>query len=348
MSSCQCTTTAKPRAGAGPGRAFCHVTVLLLFLAAAPLAALGNEPPKPPQSPAPAALGLREGVPLPTLGGLQFWSDELLFHQWRIQRNALTGDCRLLDENNFRHAAGTFDQCRAVLESIKRERKLPRMGGKTVIVLHGLADTRLRMTAICDHLHRQGGYEVFNVGYASTRLGIADHAKALASIIAGLDGVEEINFVGYSLGNLVIRHYLADRGKAGGKPDPRFHRMVMIGPPNHGSQVATMLDQSKLVLLTGGAPVRELGHHWAWTETALATPSFPFGIIAGGRGDGRGFNPLLPGDNDGLVTVANARLEGAADFVRVPVMHTVLTVDAAVLQYTLEFLQNGRFQPPRR
>ena len=56
---------------------------------------------------------------MPTLGGKQFWADELFFHQWRIQRNVLDGHCRLLDENNLRHASGTFDECRAALEQIK-------------------------------------------------------------------------------------------------------------------------------------------------------------------------------------------------------------------------------------
>src|SRR3989304_9434008 len=72
---------------------------------------------------------------LPTLGGKQFWADELFFHKWRIQRNVFTGHYRLLDENNRRHAWGTFDQCREILEKIKHQRHLPPMKGKAVIGL---------------------------------------------------------------------------------------------------------------------------------------------------------------------------------------------------------------------
>src|SRR5690349_19119287 len=56
----------------------------------------------------------------PTLGGRQFWADELFFHEWHIQRNSLTGHCRLLDGANMRHAWGSFEQCSAKLEQIKK------------------------------------------------------------------------------------------------------------------------------------------------------------------------------------------------------------------------------------
>ena len=77
-------------------------------------------------------------VPLPTMGGKQFWADELFFHQWHIQRNVLTGHYRLSDEEDIRRAWGTLADCRTALEQIKREQHLPPMRGKAVILLHGL------------------------------------------------------------------------------------------------------------------------------------------------------------------------------------------------------------------
>src|SRR5437764_11506322 len=68
-------------------------------------------------------------VATPTLGGMQFWGDKLFFHQWRIQRNVFTGHCRLLDADLRRHAWGSFAQCQAKLEEIKRTGKLPPMQG---------------------------------------------------------------------------------------------------------------------------------------------------------------------------------------------------------------------------
>ena len=147
---------------------------------------------------------------MPTMGGKQFWSDELFFHKWRIQRNVFTGHYRLLDEKDRRHASGTYDECRETLDDIKLKQGLPPMKGKAVIVLHGLFRSRNSMDSLCDYLAGQGGYEVFNMTYPSTRDDIGEHARSLAHVIDNLDGIQEVNFVGHSLGNIVIRHYLGD------------------------------------------------------------------------------------------------------------------------------------------
>jgi pimeloyl-ACP methyl ester carboxylesterase len=286
-----------------------------------------------------------KSLPMPTLGGMQFWADELFFHEWRIQRNAITGHCRLLDGNLLRHASGSYEQCLRTLDEIKRQRNLPPMQGKAVVLLHGLGDTRLSMARLGKHLERHGGYTVFNVVYPSTRGSVADHARSLANVIHHLEGIEEIHLVGLSLGNIVIRHYLADHTDeaTGRRPDPRIKRFVMLGPPNHGSIAATDFGKSRLFNRVLGEPGQELGRHWTWLESSLAVPQCPFGIIAGGLDNEAGFNPLLPGDDDGVVTVASTRLAGASDFIVVPVLHPLLPTDPKVMQYTLSFLQHGYF-----
>lgn len=285
-----------------------------------------------------------ESIPAPTLGGLQFWADELFFHQWRIQRNAITGHCRLLDENNLRHAWGTYQQCHDKLEQIKRQRQLPPMQGEVVIVLHGLAGIRPVMSPLCKYLQR-GGYVVFNVTYPSTRRGIAGHARALAKIIENLDGIEKINFVGHSLGNIVIRRYLAEQTDqpAGRQPDRRIRRFVMIAPPNQGSLLADALAENPLFSKLAGKPGQQLGKQWIRLEGELATPQCEFGILAGGLGNQHGFNPLIPGDDDGTLAVESTRLAGASDFLIVPATHSLLVVDSKVFEYTLRFLQKGYF-----
>ena len=285
-----------------------------------------------------------------TLGGNQFWADKLFFHRWRIQQNALTGHCRLLDAGNVRHASGSFEECRAALERIREERKLPPMQGRAVIVLHGLGACHAIMSGLAKHLEKDGEFQVFNVNYPSTLGTIHDHAQSLAGIIEHLDGIEEINFVAHSLGNIVVRHYLADQTDEarGRRPDPRIKRMVMIGPPNHGSELATSLSSGKLARTVLGKPVEQLGPHWVWEERDLAIPQFEFGIIAGGRGSGRGFNPWLSGDDDGILTVASTRLAGAADFAVVPDVHALLPFDSKVRDYALRFLRHGYFVSPER
>ena len=301
--------------------------------------------------PAPAAVpsGGKDLVPTPTMGGMQFWADVLFFHQWRIQRNAVDGHYRLLDENNLRYAWGTLAQCQDVLAEIRKERRLPPMQGRGAVVLHGLGDTRGTMGNLCEYLRREGRYEVFNVSYPSTRSMIADHAEALDSIVRHLDGIEEISFVAFSMGNIVVRHYLADQLRGPDKgADPRIKRMVMIGPPNQGSELAVRVGNGLVFQAVLGRPIRQLGREWVWEEGSLATPSFEFAIIAGGLGDGRGYNPILPGDNDGVVTVASTRLVGAKDFMLVPAIHTLLPGESRVFAPILRFLQQGCFVSPER
>ena len=186
--------------------------------------------PADPQSP-PAASQTGPS-PKQTLGGQQFWTDLKLYHGWRVQQHALTGRCRLLDGRNRRWTSGDLQVCMTELESLKRKFNLPRMQGKAVILLHGLADTRWVMSDLQSHLEQRGDYEhVLNMSYASTRKDVEAHSSALASVISGLDGVTQLDLVGYSLGSIVIRHYW-NREDTG--PDARIRRVVMLGPPNKG------------------------------------------------------------------------------------------------------------------
>jgi pimeloyl-ACP methyl ester carboxylesterase len=207
-------------------------------------------------------------------------------------------------------------------------------------VLHGLFRSAAAMEKMADYLRDPGGYVVFNVTYSSTQNGVGEHAQALARIIANLDGIEEINFVAHSMGNIVVRHYLADHER---KPDPRLRRMVMLGPPNHGSLAAFVLAENTVFKTLTGQAGQELGSQWGSIEKHLAAPTFEFGIVAGGKRDDRGFNPLLPGDNDGTISVDTTRLAGASDFIVLPVLHSFLMDDEKVKQYTLQFLRHGYF-----
>jgi pimeloyl-ACP methyl ester carboxylesterase len=309
-------------------------------------------------------------LPLPTLGGMQFWADELILHEWRIQRNVLTDHYRLLDGADQRKAWGTFEQCRAALEKIKRQRNLPPLRGRAVILLHGLGGSRIFMKSMENYLRERGKLQVICLGYPSTQGSVGDHARTLARVIDRLEGIDEIDFVCHSLGNIVVRRYLQDMKereiksqsrdrnatatsileedksifiaqKWGPSPKPRFRRMVMIGPPNHGSTLAMLVPEVKLLQSVGGKSAAELGGNWNRLQGKLATPEFEFAVIAGGKSNGRGYNPLMPGDNDGLVAVEDARLVGARDWTVVPVMHAFLPHDPQVQEQTLRFLQYG-------
>jgi predicted alpha/beta hydrolase family esterase len=296
----------------------------------------------------------KPNVPAPTLGGKQFWSDELLFRDWRIQRNVLTGNFRLLDENDVRRAWGTFVDCKAKLDEIKRERGLAPMRGRVVILLHGLGRTRSSTRHMAKYLAEQGGLTVLEFGYASTRADVAEHARSLASVIAHLDGVDEIDFVAHSLGNLVIRHMLGDEVEQteGHRADPRIKRIVMLAPPNNGAKLAQLLADNKVFKSLAGPTGKELGPQFAQLEKHLAVPVCEFGIVAGvrseGKGDEHGHGSSAQSDDDLIVAVPETKLPGASDFLVLPALHTFMMDEPKVQEATISFLLHGYFESADR
>jgi pimeloyl-ACP methyl ester carboxylesterase len=289
-------------------------------------------------------------LPKPSLDGVIRWTDQYFFHQWRIQQHVDTGECRLLDEAGESRAEGTFDECLAALQAMQREQNLRPMDGKAVVLMHGLAAPCWSMKLLARHLRKHGGYEVFPVDYSSLRSNIDQQAASLARVIASLEGIDEINLVGHSMGNIVIRRYLAgdQTPQRGWHPDPRVHRVVMIAPPNHGSVMASRLSDNSLFKAVFGQSGRQLGAEWEDLESRLATPPGEFGIIAGGWKNPLGLDPFLPGDDDGRITVETTRLAGATDFVVVPALHELIANDPRVFRYTLRFLNDGCFVAPDR
>jgi pimeloyl-ACP methyl ester carboxylesterase len=278
-------------------------------------------------------------VPMPTLGGKQIWADIFIRGGWRIQRNVLSGYCRLLDHNNIRRARGTLAHCRERFDHLKGRNPVTPQGGHVVMLVHGLGRSSGAFSVLEDSLRREG-YETANVNYPSTRLGIAEHADNLEHIIETLEGAETLSFITHSLGGLVVRDLLARDSTW--RARIAVHRLIMIAPPNKGSQIADRLQALPAYRWLTGESGQGLT-----TEAAarLPVPEIEFGIIAGGRGNENGFNPLLPGDNDGLVTVAETALHGARDFLLVGTTHGLIDDHPQTIDATLAFLRGGRFNP---
>lgn len=282
---------------------------------------------------------------LSTYGGKQFWTDQQILAGWRLQQNAVTGHCRLLDPQDVRQAWGTLEHCEATLEEVRRAKNLQPPRGKVVICLHGLLRSRHQLQPMCDWLAKEGGYDVVNFNYASSRAEVGEHAAALARVIGHYDEATEIHFVAHSLGNIVLRHYLGDcaTGAHGLKPDRRVKRIVMLGPPNNGAEFAKRFAENKLFQVVWGKSGQQLADNWVKLEPQLATPRCEFGIVAGGLGTKVGLNPLVTGDDDGVVSVAETKLPGACDFVITPVLHGDLMDDPRVRKCILSFLREGYF-----
>jgi pimeloyl-ACP methyl ester carboxylesterase len=285
-------------------------------------------------------------LPSATLGGTQFWSDELVYRGWRIQRNALAGHYRLLDDRDFRRAWGTYEQCQTEFERLREELELPQLSGRAVVTLHGLGRSRDSMNLLGTRLSAAEDVTWINVSYASSRRSLDEHAASLARVLQGLAGIERIDFVCHSLGNLVVRRYLGEAGQDDPRwqIDPRIERMVMIGPPNNGARIARLFKDNQLFGLVTVPSGKQLATSWDETEASLAIPEFEFGIIAGGTGMANGANPIVPGDDDLVVGVEETKLPGAHDFVIVPSLHGRMLRSESVATHVDRFLREGYFR----
>lgn len=314
-------------------QAGCVAVLLSLGLhARRPLLADGR-----PASKAPGKNLLQVNVPMKTLGGRQLWGDVHYFQGWTIQRNVITGHFRLLDGRDVRHAWGTFEKCRQKLDSIRAEQSLPPMKGEAVVLLHGIFRSSKAMLRVQTRLENEG-YLVVPFDYPSTRVDISASARMLGEVVNSLEGVEKISFVTHSMGGLVVRSWLEQGG------DPRARCLVMMGTPNKGAEVADRLKNWNLYRLILGPAGQQLVAHQAGVIAKLPVPKIPFAVIAGGKDTADGYNPLIPGDDDGLVAVASALLEGAEDSMTVPVLHSFLPFNAEVIDAVSSYLKTGSFR----
>lgn len=288
---------------------------------------------------------------VPTLGGRFVWSDEVVDHGWRIQKHAVIGHYRLLDDHDRRQAFGSFDTCLAKLNEEKKAQNFPPNPKDVVIVLHGLGAGRQFMEGLAEYLEENGNLATINVGYPSTMEDVDAYAASLDSVIRHLDGVERVSFVAHSMGNIVIRRYLNNMSRLDPamRPPVEFKRMVMISPPNHGAELADAWADNKLVAAVAGKPLDQLAPSKGWgeLEKQLSTPNFEFGIIVGGRGDAEGYFDAIPGDDDGLLSIETSKLAGASDYIQTLGIHQLMPQYKEVRAATLNFLLHGYFVSPQ-
>lgn len=275
-----------------------------------------------------------------TLGGRQFWGDVRFFRGWRIQHNVLTDKYRLLDVKDNRHCSGTREECNDTLTQIIQAKKLPAMSGKAVVLIHGIGRSSKSFSSMAKQLELDG-YTVVGFDYPSTRVPIPECAEYLHKVLQSLEGIESIDVVGHSMGGLVLRGFTMDH------TEPRLRRAVMLGVPNKGAEMADFLKSNPLFKMILGPAGQQLATDGEGLIGKMPPPACEFGILAGGRSATKGYNPLLPGDNDATVTVASTRLPGAADFILLPVIHSFLMTDQAAINATRHFLKHGRFEESR-
>jgi pimeloyl-ACP methyl ester carboxylesterase len=340
----------------------CAVLNCSNWIAAAQAQTVGPHLRKPRE----LATKLNANFEWPTLGGNQYWSDVKILDGWKLQRHATTGHYRLIDNHDIRQAWGTLEQCQHALANRKHRNPAYQDSGKVVILLHGLLRSSDSMERMGDYLQTQGNYRIVNFAYASARAPIETHSADLKSVIEGLGTeVTEINFVAHSMGNIVVRHYLKQHETCRQKPSAPFGRMVMLAPPNQGSQAARNLAKStRLFAKLAGPSGLQLGTQWEELAPHLTTPPFEFGIIIGAKDEEDEMEPqndhamnlfdlnekladiantkFVP--HDFTVSVGEAKLAGSADFLVGPFFHWDIKYHPQAVQQTLHFLKHGRFE----
>ena len=209
-----------------------------------------------------------------------------------------------------------------------------------VILLHGLCRTGRSMQPMADAL-QAAGYVVHNVDYPSRTAPIEElSAPAIAPAVVACEqaGAARIHFVTHSLGGILVRDYLATR-----RP-PALGRVVMLGPPNQGSEVVDRLGDWRLFAAINGPAGRQLGTGADAGPNRLGPVDYPVGVIAGRHSINWINSLLLPGPDDGKVTVARTRVTGMAGHLVLPCSHPFLPRDRTAIRQTVHFLRHGRFQ----
>lgn len=214
-----------------------------------------------------------------------------------------------------------------------------------VVLLHGLARSPDSMEKM-KHSLEQEGYEVCNLGYPSTEQSIeklaADHVlPAIAECNGG--GLRRTHFVTHSLGGIIVRQLHA---MSAVDAELVFGRVVMLGPPNGGSEVVDKLSAMPPFQWLNGPAGQQLGTDEDAVPVRLGATDLEVGVIAGNRSINLILSTLIPGDDDGKVSIDNARLEGMKDFIVLPVSHPFLMKDDDVIRQTINFLESGAFKHP--
>jgi alpha-beta hydrolase superfamily lysophospholipase len=206
-----------------------------------------------------------------------------------------------------------------------------------VVLLHGLGRTPLSMTALWLAARRRG-YRVINWHYRSALGTIAEHADAFAREVAPrIAGAPRVHFVTHSLGGIIVRQFLSTHTL------PNLGRVVMLAPPNGGSEVADMLQRSELVAHCI-VPARELGTSSASVPRTLPAATFCVGVIAGSRSHIPLFSRWMKHvPNDGVVAVERTKLEGMSDFIVLHRTHTMLPWSQDAVAQVFRFVEDGRF-----
>jgi len=207
-----------------------------------------------------------------------------------------------------------------------------------VVLLHGLARTASSMRPVESYLQDRG-FHVVNVDYPSTDFPVEELAsQALPPALEQCGAAQPVHFVTHSMGGILVRYWLAEHEIAG------LGRVVMLAPPNQGSELVDKLGEIPGFYKLNGPAGLQLGTGESSLPRQLPPVEFPLGVITGDGSLNPFYSAIIPGDDDGKVSVESTKVDGMTDFLLVDNGHTFIMRDADVLAQIVYFIQYGRFE----
>lgn len=208
-----------------------------------------------------------------------------------------------------------------------------------VVLLHGLNGST-RATRNAQRMLVAAGYHVVNEAYRSrsdTIEGLARHVMPDRLDKCRATGARQVHFIAHSMGGMLVRYYLKHHRVS------ELGRVVMVGPPNQGTELVDRLSFIPLFKLVGGRAARQLGTDPESLPQQLGKVNFELGVIAGSHTLNPIYSLLIPGPDDGQVAVERTKVRGMKDFLLVPFDHTLMMRKDEVIEQMIHFLEQGRF-----